>query len=171
MAEVKGKFISLACSLMASYPEAQNKANAYLKKETGKGWTELEPEGYYDTKLFNEVMEIYAEASMSGLNAIVTLGRRVYPTIKKSVGIPENIKTPLDFIKYEAEGFLQNHRGNDVVPRKIIKAVDKEVVIQAPAPGYNEKLYEGVYFGILEMCGINTSKVENIGNSTFKITW
>ena len=27
---------------MAAYPDAQTKANDYLKKETGKGWTELE---------------------------------------------------------------------------------------------------------------------------------
>ncbi len=171
MADVKGKFITLACSLMSAYPEAQSKANEYLKKLTGRGWTELEQEGWYNTEIFNEVMELYAKSSLSGIKAIVTLGRKVYPTIKKTAGIPENVKTPLDFIKYEAEGFLLNHTGNDVIPRQIMKAVDKEVVIKAPAPNYNEILYEGVYLGILEMCGITTGKVENIGNSTFKITW
>jgi hypothetical protein len=171
MAEVKGKFITLGCSLMTVYPEAQTKANNYLKKETGRGWNELEQEGWYDTKIFNEVMELYAKSSLTGIKAIVTLGRKVYPTIKKSVGIPDNIKTPLDFIKFEAKGFLLNHKGDDVIPRKIIKSIDKEVIVQAPAPGYNEKLYEGVFLGILEMCGITTGKVENIGKSTFKITW
>ncbi len=171
MAEVKGKFIMLACSLMGAYPEAQAQANEYLKKVTNKGRTELEEEGWYDTKIFDEVMELYAKASLSGYRAIVTLGRKVYPTIKKTAGIPENIKTPLDFIKFEAEGFLLNHKGSDVIPRKIIKAVDKEVIVQAPAPGYNEILYEGVFLGILEMCGVTTGKVENIGKSTFKITW
>jgi hypothetical protein len=171
MAKVKGKFITLACSLMAAYHDAQTEANEYLKKMTGKGWTELEQEGWYDTKIFNEVMELYAKSSLSGSNAIVTLGRKVYPTIKKTAGIPEHIKTPLDFIKFEAEGFLLNHDGDDVIPRKILKAFDKEVVVQAPAPGYNEKLYEGVFLGILEMCKISTGQVENIGKSTFKITW
>ena len=171
MAKVKGKFISLACSLMSMYPEEQIKADEYLKKETNLGWIELDPEGWYETKIFNEVMELYAKSSLTGSNAIITLGKKVYPTIKRTAGIPDNIKTPSDFIKYEAEGFLLNHQGDDVIPRKILKEADKEIVVQAPAPGYNELLYQGVFLGILEMCGITTGKVENTGNSTFKITW
>ncbi|MBI4976585.1 MAG: hypothetical protein HZC28_03840 [Spirochaetes bacterium] len=171
MAEVKGKFITLGCHLMSAYPAAQAGANDYLKKETGTEWNGLEQEGWYNTRIFNTVMELYAKSSIAGESAIVTLGRKVYPTIKKTVGIPEHIKTPLDFIHYEAEGFLQNHRGDDVVPRKIIKDVDREVIVHAPAPGYNVRLYEGVFIGILEMCGIKSGKVENIGNSTFAITW
>jgi hypothetical protein len=43
--------------------------------------------------------------------------------------------------------------------------------MKAVAPGYNEKLYEGVFLGILEMIGIKTGKVENLGDSVLKITW
>ncbi len=92
--------------------------------------------------------------------------------------MPPNLKTPLDFIKFEAEGFLANHRGSDVRPRKITKAQDKDVIIEAPAPGYHSKLFVGVYLGILEMCGIKTGKVDQTksqekGDSTseFHITW
>jgi hypothetical protein len=77
----------------------------------------------------------------------------------------------LDFIKFEAEGFLSNHQGKDVIPRKFIKAEEGEVVVKAPAPGYNEKLYEGVFLGILKMCGVENGKVVNVGDSTFHITW
>ncbi|OHE69692.1 MAG: hypothetical protein A2Z99_02255 [Treponema sp. GWB1_62_6] len=171
MAEVKGKFIVLACSLMGAYPKAQEEANQFLKKTANREWTELEQEGWYDTDIFNEIMNLYAKSSISGKTAIVTLGRKVYPTIKKSGGIPAHINTPLQLIKFEADGFLQNHRGNGVVPRTILKAVEKEVRIKAPAPGYSELLYEGVYMGILEMTGLTTGKVENVGDSTFKITW
>ena len=55
---------------------------------------------------------------------------------------------------------------------------DGHVIVQAPAPGYNSKLYEGVYLGILEMCGVKTGKViqtqsQENGDPTseFDITW
>ncbi|MBL7990597.1 MAG: hypothetical protein JNN25_04090 [Candidatus Kapabacteria bacterium] len=114
MAEVKGKFIMLAGSLMTLYKDGLAEANKGLVAKTGKTFSELEPEGWYDTSLFNLFMETYARYSVSGDRAIVTLGRNVYPTIKKSAGLPPHLKTPLDFIKFEAEGFLANHRGSDV---------------------------------------------------------
>jgi hypothetical protein len=146
--------------------------------KTGKTFAELDPEGWYDTSLFNLFMETYARYSVSGERAIVTLGRNVYPTIKKSAGLPPHLKTPLDFIKFEAEGFLANHRGSDVQPRKFISTKDGDVLVQAPAPGYNPKLYEGVFLGILEMSGVKTGKVVQTkaranGDATdeFHITW
>ncbi len=91
--------------------------------------------------------------------AIKVIGRNVYPTIQATGGLPNNIHTPLDFIKFEAQGFLQNHRGDDVKPRKFIKAVPGMVVVEAPSPGYNCQLIDGVFEGILEMCDIRDGKV------------
>jgi hypothetical protein len=171
MAEVKGKFISLGIQLMAVYPDAHKLVNAIVKSKTGKDGNALDPDGWYDASLFDEVMTRYAQASSTKEMALVTLGRKIYPTIKKTVGLPPGLSAPLDFIKFEAEGFLANHRGPDVVPRKFIKANDHEVIVDAPAPGYNARLYEGVYLGILEMIGINTGKVERTSNTVFRITW
>ncbi|KUO78691.1 MAG: hypothetical protein APF81_09490 [Desulfosporosinus sp. BRH_c37] len=178
MADVKGKFITLAGSLMAFYETQLKKADEELFKSTGKHWDGLDPEGWYNTKIFNSFMQSYAEGSPTKDMAIVTLGKKVYPTIKASVGLPPNLKTPLDFIKFEAEGFLANHRGADVKPRKFLLSEDKHVIIQAPAPGYNPKLFEGVYLGILEMCGIRTGKVVQLkaaakgqGTDEFDIRW
>lgn len=170
MAEVKGKFIKLGIMLMGCYPSAQNKARDFLKSSIGIDETVLDPEGWYDTKLFDEIMTIYASSSLTKEKAIITLGRLVYPEIKKTAGLPPNLKTPLDFIMFEAEGFLANHRGNDVIPRKFVVAVPGRVIVEAPAPGYNPVLYEGVFLGILEMCGVYTGKVERNGD-VFTITW
>ena len=48
---------------------------------------------------------------------------------------------------------------------------ENEIVMYAPAPGYDENLYIGVWLGILEMIGITTGNVEELGNHTYKITW
>ncbi|MBI2418116.1 MAG: hypothetical protein HYV28_09495 [Ignavibacteriales bacterium] len=178
MAQVKGKFISLAGALMNHYPTHRAEADKSLFARTGKFWNELEPEEWYDTSIFGLFIEAYAKASPHGENAIVTLGKEVYPTIKASSGLPENLKTPLDFIKFEAEGFMANHRGSDVIPRKFKKLEDKDIIVEAPAPGYNSKLYEGVYLGILEMCNITSGKVTTLRKqedgaptSEFHIKW
>ena len=173
MAEVKGKFITLAGSLMLMYPEALKFCDNILFKKTGKHWNELDQEGWYDTKIFGGFMNNYAKASPAGEGAIVTLGRNVYPTIRKA-GLPPEIKNALDLIIFEAQGFELNHRGNDVKPRKFIKKEDKHIIVQAPAPGYSQKLYEGVFLGILEMYGITTGKVvmrKGAPEFEYEITW
>ncbi len=118
-------------------------------------------------------METYARVSPLKDKAIVTLGRMVYPTIQKTAGLPSHLKSPLDYLLYEADGFLANHRGEDAIPRKFVKKEDRNIVVHAPAPGYNPKLYEGVFLGILEMNDVKTGKVElcNSGKCEFKITW
>ena len=174
MAEVKGKFITLAGMLMGLYEKNQKNADEILFQAVGKRFRELNPEGWYDTKLFNIFMEEYALGSLSGKNAIITLGRNVYPLIKRNGGIPEDIKTPLDLLLFEAKGFELNHRGDDVQQRKFIKQEEGLVVVQAPAPGYNQKLYEGVYLGILEIFGIKTGKVvmtKDAPEFEYEITW
>lgn len=178
MAEIKGKFISLTLGLMSSYREAFSAAENLVYRETGKRPGALDPENWYPVKIFDEAMRIYAGASITGENALVTLGREVYPTIKRTSGLPERLRTPLDFILYEAEGFLANHRGEGVRPRVFIYAREGDVLVQAPAPGYNARLYQGVYLGILEMCRVTTGKVVQTratarGDDTdeFHITW
>ena len=91
---------------------------------------------------------------------------------------PEYELTPSDLLKFEGEGFLQNHSGPGVKPRTFIKAVDGEVIVQAPAPGYPSTFFEGVFLGILEMCGVTTGKVVQVQSeekgdpfTEFHITW
>jgi hypothetical protein len=50
-------------------------------------------------------LDKYVEASISGDKALVTFGRRIYPTIK--AGLPSHLKTALDFLKFETEGYIQ----------------------------------------------------------------
>lgn len=171
MAEIKGKFIAFCFGLMSIYPDAQKKADDYLFQETGIHWKEIDNEGWYDTKIFQETISNYTKVSLSGKNALKTLGKNIYSVVKRTNSMPDNLKTPLDYVQYEAEGFLQNHRGGDIVPRAFIKLTDGEVIVKITAPGYDEKLYEGVYLGLLEMAGVKTGKVENIGDGTLKITW
>lgn len=178
MAEIKGKFIVLAARLMSLYVVKLMEADEVLFKKTGRHWNELDPEGWYDTALFDLFINAYAKASPLGEEAIVAIGKGVYPKIKKTVGLPANLKTPLDFTRYEAKGFLDNHRGTDIVPRTFVLVQDRHVIVKAPAPGYSAKLYEGVYLGILEMCGIKTGKVIQSKSTTrgddtdaFDIRW
>ncbi|MEM7184651.1 MAG: hypothetical protein AAF518_27395 [Spirochaetota bacterium] len=180
MAEVKGKFITLSCSLLETKPKAKEAALAEVKARTGKEFNELEPEGWYDASVMQAVFQSI-EANSSTLlakAAIKLIGEKVYPTIEQTVGLPQDFKTPLDFLKFEAEGFKQNHRGSDVIQRTIIKAEEGSVVINAPSPGYSCILIEGVFSGILKMAGINTGKViqtkcvkEGHDTCEYHITW
>jgi hypothetical protein len=163
---------------MSQYPRQLDQADTLLIAKCGKHWNELDPEAWYDTSSWGVFMDAYAKASVTGYRALVTLGRKVYPTIKQAGGLPPALKTPLDLIKYEAVGFLADHRGADVRPRKFIKAIDCDVVVEAPAPGYNSRLYEGVLLGILEICGMTSGKVEQTKSqekgdptSEFHIVW
>ena len=170
MAEVKGKFLTLTAMLAASSPDALKKIDAYIENETGLTHLELDPEEFYDTSIWNGIMDIYGNAHADHKKAIIDLGRRVYPTIKRTAGMPEQLVTPLDFVRFEAEGFLANH-SSDVTPRQIISENENEIVMSAPAPGYDENLYIGVWLGILEMIGITTGQVEELGNHTYRLHW
>lgn len=174
MADIKGKFIMIAGSLMKLYPVALKFCDELLFTKIGKHWNELDPEGWYDTKIFNGFMVNYAKASVSGEQALITLGKNIYPTIKKTTGIPPEVKTPLDMLIFSAKGFSDNHRGKDVIPRKFIKLEDRHVIVQAAAPGYSQIFVEGVFLGILEMYGIKTGKVVMTKGEPifeYEITW
>lgn len=176
MANVKGKFITLSCSLLETKPKAKEEALKKVKAMTGKEFNELDQEGWYDASVLQAVFQAIEENSSSLLAkaAIKLIGQRAYPTIEKTVGLPKTLKTPMDFIRFEAEGFLMNHQGADVKPRKFLKLEDKDIVVIANSPGYNPILIEGVFLGILEMCGIKTGNVqlkEENGDSVYYIKW
>ena len=70
----------------------------------------------------------------------------------------------------------RNEVGSDTIFQKNIKLKisgekENEVTMYAPAPGYDENLYIGVWLGILEMIGITSGKVEELGDHTYKIIW
>jgi hypothetical protein len=180
MAEVKGKFITMACSLLEIKPEAKAEAMEAVKSLTGKQWDQLEPEGWYGTNVFDAIFRITEKhhGPVMGWAAIKIMGRRVFSTKERTVGLPKHLKTPLDWLKWEGNGFMEDHRGADVVPRKFLKTEPGNVVVEAVSPGYNCMLIEGVYEGILEMCGIKKYKVTQArcvkkGDSTceYHIEW
>ena len=180
MAEVRGKFITLACDLIKTKPQARAAAINAVKTLTGRDPYELDQEGFYDTKVFDAVFRAIEENSsqVMGWAAIRVIGQLVYPTIKVTAGLPEHLKTPADFVRFEADGFMANHRGNDVVPRKFLKIEDRDIIVEAPSPGYNCVLIEGVFDGILQMCKVKDGSVKQIkcvknGDSTcvYHISW
>ena len=178
MARVKGKFITLAGSFLDQSPRFREEADKALFGKTGKHWNELDPEGWYATEHLEQFMLAFSRTPDAREKAIVKFGRLFYPTVKKTTGIPPRVKTPLDYVKFESEGFLSTHKGAGVEPRKIIYAWDRSVLVEATAPGYSSKLFIGMYLGLLEMCGVHTGSVVQIKSqengdktSEFKITW
>jgi hypothetical protein len=161
MAQIRGKFITMACSLLVLKPAAKAEAYQRVKSLTGKEWDQLEPEGWYDAEgpeAVFQVAEKYHGAVMSRA-VIKVMGRRIYPTIDETVGLPTHLKTPVDWLEWEGSNFLNDHRGPDVVPRKFIKTEPGHIVVEAASPGYNCFITEGVYEGILEICGVKDYKV------------
>ncbi|RJP34689.1 MAG: hypothetical protein C4536_02510 [Actinobacteria bacterium] len=178
MIEVKGKFITLAGSLMSLYPEQRDKADAVLFRRTGKHWNELDPDSFYDTDVYKVFLDAYCEGSITGEKALITLGLNYFPTIKKLGGIPDGIKDELDLIIFSTRSFADDHKGPGIRPIRVIKAEDGDVVLDIPDCGYDCRLGEGVYLGILGMYGIDGGRVEQErcirkGSSTceFHITW
>ncbi len=180
MAQVKGKFITLACSLIQTKQSALKAATGAVKEMTGLDYRDLDPEEWYDTEVFEAVFKAIEDYTSPILAwaAIKVIGLQVYPTIEATVGLPMHFTSPLDFVKFEADGFLANHRGRDVLPRKFLKEEEGHVIVDAPSPGYNCALIEGVFEGILSMCGVTHPKViqtkcKKKGDNTcvYAITW
>jgi len=162
MAKSKGKFIQMACSLLDLNPEAKNEALQAIKRLTGESCNQLTPEGWYDTSVIESIFQVAEKhyGSIMAWSTIKIMGRRVYPTIAKTVGFPKELRTPLDWVKWEGKSFLADHQGRDVVPRKFLRTDPGHVVVEAISPGYNCILVEGVYEGILEMCNIKSYRVK-----------
>lgn len=178
MAQVKGLGISLISMLMGVYKNALKEADDLLFAETGKHLEEIDPEGWYDTKWVKIFLDVYVKASPSNELALVTFGKQMYPTLKNGNLLPAHLKTPLDYVKYDADFYLSVHRGPDVLPKKIIKSADNEIIIEASTPGYHSKVNEGVYLGMFKVLQIKTVKVvqtksQEKGDDTseFHITW
>ena len=157
--------------------DAKAKANQVLFSKIGKHYDELDPEGWYDGELLEIFLNTYIEASPSGKNALVTMGRNIFPILKKTVGLPD-FKNPLEAFKFESQTFLMDHKDDEiskVIPREIIKLEDRHVIIKAPVPAkcYDVLLYKGVYLGVLNLFGITAGRVEIIDeeNSIFEIKW
>ena len=161
MAQVKGKFITMTCALLEHRPDSQAEAQQRVKNLTGKEWNELEPEGWYDTTVLDAVLRAAEVQSGTIIGQAVSreIGHAVYPTIEKTVGLPKSLKTPLDLVQFEGEGYLQNHRGSNIVPRKFTQVEPGHIVVEAVMPGYGCTFIEGVYEGILQMSGAKEYKV------------
>ena len=178
MAEIKGKFIMLCGRLMSLYEDKLKKADNVIFAKTGKHWDELDPESWYDAELYRTVIAKYVEGSPGKEKAMVTLGKLIYPTIKETAGFPPELKTPLDYIVFESDGYMANLRGPEIKPRNFLKKEEGEVILETRMEEQPCKLLEGVYIGILEMIGITSGKVEHNKCITkgdlmceFRITW
>ncbi|MFC4246066.1 hypothetical protein ACFOZ7_03515 [Natribaculum luteum] len=178
MAEVKGKFITMVGEKMRQgTSDNLDDANAMLESHIGLTYDELDPEGWYDTELFGKFMKMYAEGSIAGREAIRIAGKQVYPTIKYTTGLPDHVTSVYDLILFEADGFEQNHRGSDVVPRNFLRKKEGDVIVEADAPGYDCKLFEGVYEGLFvlfdESGDVEHSECTKHGadRCKFRITW
>lgn len=150
-AEVLGKFILMCREVIQYRAEHVKMLDEFLYQKIGVKWTEIDPEKFYPCEIFNAYMRKYGEISIAGREAIMFLGTKVYPLIKKTTNMLDHIKTPLEMILFEAEGFRACHRGPDVRERTFIRKEPGHVRVSAPAPGYDQKLYEGVFRGILKM--------------------
>ena len=178
MLEVRGKFIRLAGRLMTLYPEQRKKADAVLAARTGKHWDELDPAEWYEADLYKVFLDTYCESSVTGEKALLTLGRNVFPTKKKLGDLPDDITSALDLLVYSTRSFTEDHRGAGIRPVRIVKASEGEVILDIPDHGYDCRVDEGVYLGILGMFGIDNGVVEQVrckkkGDSSceFHIAW
>jgi predicted hydrocarbon binding protein len=178
MPEVRGKFIRLAGLLMTLYPEQRDKADTVVYEATGKHWDQLEPAEWYDVEIFSVLLDAYASSSVTGQKALLTLGKKVFPTKKKLGELPADITTPMDLLIYSTKSFTEDHRGPGIRPVRVIRAEKTDVIFDIPNHGYDCMVDEGVYAGILEMFGITNCSVEQTkckkkGDSSceFHITW
>jgi len=167
---------------MAMYEDELEKADAWLKSKVGKGYRDLEPDGWYDLEIFIKFLDTYAAASPTGEIAHVTTGKRVFPTVKKAGMLPPDLSEPIDFLKFEFDLYFQCLRGPNIHPRKLLQATDGEVRIEVKNPPYEafDGLMEGVFWGAVKMADVDTSnaKVEQTkcalkGDAVceYRITW
>lgn len=161
MIEVKGKFITLAAGFIKIYPKHYERADARIFEATGVRQEKLDPEGWYDVTLYTYLMDLYVDASLTKEKALVTLGKAIYPTIKRTVGFPPGLETPTDFIEFEAQAYLDNVRGPGIRPRRITKHSDRYVQVRLRMDEQPCRIGEGVYQGMLEMTGHAEGTVEH----------
>ncbi len=178
MAQIKGKFISLTAGLMSVYGDALEQADQQLFEASARHWNELDPEGWYDVKHYCDFIDAYVKASPTREQAMITLGKNIYPTIKRTAGFPPGLDTPLDYIEFESMGYVQNLRGPEIQPRQFIKKKDGHVIVRTRMIEQDCRVLEGVYLGILGIAGVSNGGVKQEqcvkqGDNTceFHITW
>ncbi len=176
--EIRGKFIRLAGALMSIYPAQREKADAVLFARTGRHWDELDPAEWFDAEIYKVFLDAYCEGSVTGEKALLTLGRNIFPTKKKRGELPDYIDSPLDLLVYSTESFTDDHRGEGIRPVRVVKADEGEAIFDVPDHGYDCRVDEGVYLGILGMFGIEGGVVEQAKckkkgdpSCEFHITW
>jgi hypothetical protein len=89
MPEVRGKFIRVAGTLMTLYPGARQEADAVLEQRTGRHWDELDPDEWFDADIFAVFLDTYCGSSAAGDDALITLGKKIFPTKKKLGELPD----------------------------------------------------------------------------------
>ena len=181
MGQIRGKFVDMVINYISSRPDIQEKAKQGVLNLTGHHPSQLEPDGWYDAKVLNSVFEtIRANTDRISADIMIQVaGMEIYYVLKETADLPPGLDTALDWIKFEADGFLANHKGPDVVPRKFIKAENGHVIVDAPSPGYDCTFIEGCFMGILRMNKqydgkvTQTKCVKKNGDSTcvFDIRW
>ena len=159
MVEIKGKFITLTASLMTLYPEKLKKFDRKLFQGTNKHWDELKPEDWYSIKYYRYAILEYIAGSRSKDNAMITAGKLIYPTIKKTVGFPPGLKTPIDYLEFESTAYQDNIRGPGIKPRIFLKKQIGHVIIKTAMKEQDCKTLEGVYMGIMKLAGVKRGKV------------
>ena len=159
MAEVRGKLITLAASLMTIYEEELERANQKLQTEVGESWDELEPEGWYDAKFYRLFMDAYKDASPTEDEALVTLGKMIYPKMDKEIGLPEELEDPIDYLVFESEGYSMHLRGPEIKPRQFVKKEPGHVVVRTKMLEQDCKILEGVYMGLMKLSGVHRGKI------------
>ncbi len=176
-AEVRGRYITMTCTLLETKPAVKEEALRTIFTQTGRTFDKLDPDGWYPVKLYNSIFDSIATklSAISARAACKVVGSKVYPTMKAQGLIPAHITSPSELLKFEADGFLASYRGQGILPRKFIKDTPHEVVVQADMPmGLPPELMTGVFEGILRMCAVRNGQVdcEDVGgHPTYKITW
>jgi hypothetical protein len=171
MVEIKGKYITLAGMLISDNHDLLNKANDYLQTQTGYLHWELPSEEFFDIVHLNEFLKLYSSVYTNPGEALKYFGKRIIPTIKRTTGIPSDIKSVLDYLNFEASDFINNYRGEDVIPRRITTQHEGEFTVYSPSPGYEPVITTGIYLGIFEMTNIKTARIKELGGYTYRIKW
>jgi hypothetical protein len=162
MAEVKGKIIIAATDLLRCRPGVRSAAIAAMIRMAGKTPQELEPEGWYDTKVLDVFLRAIedCESPLVAWAGIMAIGQNLYSSIIAESALPQDLMTPLDLFTYEGWLFLANHRGIEVSPRRFIKTEARLIVLEALSPGYHCALTEGIFHGLLRACRVTHGRVK-----------
>jgi hypothetical protein len=145
---------------MRIYKTELEKADRQLFRDAGKHWHELEPDGWYDARHYRNFINGYVKASPAKENAMITLGKQIYLTVKQMDGFPPGLKTPIDYLEFEAKTYLEAFQGAEISPRKFIKKYPGYVIIQTKMTEQDCKVVEGVYRGIMRLAGVSRGKIQ-----------